>query len=148
MICGSYFWNIFLYYHQDFQFLERFLPHLSGISVCECNEVEMYFHPSKMENDLPQDSSLMSPIFTLVLLLCHMKTVSQLCVLSHCLLSVAVPAPHYYFIRELDMGRAHLFMFFFHLSLCNFRFLLMHFRISLCSSVKSPVRIWIVIALN
>lgn len=104
-------------------------------NVCAWMEVEIYFHSSQMENDLPWDTSLRNPVFTLCpIYFCaswKLSLSSVFCLIV--LLSVAMAGPCYCFIIKLDMGRAHLWCYS-----SIFGLLLMHFRVSLWSSIKKP----------
>lgn len=76
------------------------------------------------------------------------KVASELCVLSHssvvCCCASTTLSLYYNLIWVGNISWCCSSIS----SLDNFTLLPMHFRISLCSPIKSPVRIWFIIALN
>lgn len=103
----------------SFSLLESFPPlrcHLYLIlNVCEWDEVEIYFDSSQTENNLPWGISFTYPVLpSFIIYFCttwKLSLSSMSCLTL--LLSIALSVPQV-FIKNLDMGRAHLLTLFFH----------------------------------
>lgn len=151
--CGSYHWDIVPCYHQDsplFSISESFLSlrwHISLIfNVCAWTKVEVYFHSSQMENDLPRDPSLTNPGFTSSICFCAPGELSLSSAFS--LFCSLLLCQHHATALLWNLAWAG------HISWCrcsalsfdNIGLLIMHFKISPCS--PKPGQNWVLIALN